>query len=49
MRKNRNNRPPEVGARGLLRLRCPCCGKEFGTYLHVSQMSIGCRCWSRRR
>ena len=44
MRKNRNNRPPEVGARGLLRLRCPCCGKEFGTYLHVSQMSIGCRC-----
>lgn len=26
MRKNRNNRPPEVGARGLLRLRCPCCG-----------------------
>ena len=44
MRKNRNNRPPEVGARGLLRLRCPCCGKEFGTYLHVPQMSIGCRC-----
>lgn len=23
---------------------CPCCGKEFGTYLHVAQMSIGCRC-----
>ena len=44
MRKNRNNRPPEVGARGLLRLRCPCCGKEFGTYLHVPQMSIVCRC-----
>lgn len=44
MRKDRNNRPPEVGARGLLRLRCPCCGKEFGTCLHVSQMSIGCRC-----
>ena len=42
MRKS--NRPPEPGARGLLRLRCPCCGKEFGTYLHVSQMSIGCRC-----
>ena len=42
MRKS--NRPPEPGARGLLRLCCPCCGKEFGTYLHVAQMSIGCRC-----
>jgi hypothetical protein len=42
MRKS--NRPPEPGARGLLRLTCPCCGKEFGTYLHVPQMSIGCRC-----
>lgn len=42
MRKN--NRPPEPGARGLLHLTCPCCGKEFGTYLHVPQMSIGCRC-----
>lgn len=42
MRKS--NRPPEPGARGLLRLTCPCCGKEFGTYLHVAQMSIGCRC-----
>lgn len=42
MRKS--NRPPEPGARGLLRLTCPCCGKKFGTYLHVSQMSIGCRC-----
>ena len=28
MRKS--NRPPEPGARGLLRLCCPCCGKEFG-------------------
>ena len=44
MRKNRNNRPPEPGARGLLRLTCPCCSKKFGTYLHVPQMSIGCRC-----
>lgn len=42
MRKS--NRPPEPGARGLLHLTCPCCGKEFGTYLHVPQMSIGCRC-----
>lgn len=42
MRKS--NRPPEPGARGLLRLTCHCCGKEFGTYLHVPQMSIGCRC-----
>ena len=42
MRKS--NRPPEPGARGLLRLCCPCCGKEFGTYLHVAQMSISCRC-----
>ena len=29
MRKS--NRPPEPGARGLLRLCCSCCGKEFGT------------------
>lgn len=42
MRKS--NHPPEPGARGLLRLCCPCCGKEFGTYLHVPQMSLGCRC-----
>ena len=27
MRKS--NRPPEPGARGLLRLTCPCCGKEM--------------------
>ena len=41
MRKS--NHPPEPGARGLLRLCCPCCGKEFGTYLHVPLMPLGGR------
>lgn len=32
------------GARGLLRLRCPECGKNFGTYLKDPQPSVPCRC-----
>lgn len=43
MRK-KNNRKPVPGARGLLRLRCKCCGREFGTFLHIPQVSIGCHC-----
>lgn len=43
MRK-KNNRKPVSGARGLLRLRCKCCGREFGTFLHIPQVSIGCHC-----
>lgn len=33
-----------VSIGGLLRLRCPCCGSEFGTYLHSPQASVACRC-----
>ena len=32
MRKS--NRPPEPGARGLLRLTCPCCGKPAKTMVY---------------
>ena len=31
------------GARGLLRLRCPECGKSFGTFLREYQAEIVCK------
>lgn len=38
----KKKRPEEPGARGVLSLRCPCCSREFGVFLHVSQVSMGC-------
>ena len=43
MRKNRNNRPPEVGARGLLRLGCRC-GATISLERGLAHYEFECGC-----
>lgn len=33
-----------VGVSGFVKLRCACCGNEFGTFIQSPQASIPCRC-----